>query len=248
MMNAMGKQVSTYLLAALAGVACAVLAWLLTGFIADFLLGLAGMSAREGYRAMIAFFTFAPFGGLAGLVLGVFIVLRYRGGYRSLAALAGRGALVIAGIAATTAAGLWAYSLSDDVLVRNGPPPQAKFEIRLPANSVLPAKLEGVEIDLNTDKNTMPAKFAEAERDGGRPIVAGAVDLYFRTSHRLLVLRVPGEPDRLFVLRLAGNPPADAAFGPWQRVDYIADQGQQAPRKGAPGDDYDIRYRVERAD
>ena len=40
----------------------------------------------------------------------------------------------------------------------------------------------------------------------GRPLIKGQVDLYFRTSRRLLVMRIPGEPDRLFTLRLAANP------------------------------------------
>jgi len=61
------------------------------------------------------------------------------------------------------------------------------------------------------------------------------------------VLRLPGEPDRLFVLKLADNPGAQAEFGPWQRVDHIDDRPQQAARKGGEGDDYEIRYRVERA-
>ena len=74
------------------------------------------------------------------------------------------------------------------------------------------------------------------------------MDLYFRTTSRILVLHVAGEPDRLFMLKLAGNPSASAEFGPWQRVDYIDDRPQQAPRKGGDGDDYEIRYRVERAD
>lgn len=46
---------------------------------------------------------------------------------------------------------------------------------------------------------------------------------------------------------VAPDPGAQAEFGPWQRVDYIDDQPQQAARKGGEGDDYEIRYRVERA-
>lgn len=242
-----GNRLLTYLLAFLGGVAGALLGWIVTGFLADFVLGLQGMSEREGGRAMVAFFTVAPFGALAGLILGVWLVLRYQGGYRGFANLAGRGALVIAGIGAAVALGLWGYIGSEDILAKNGPPPQAKFEIRLPANAV-PAKLEGLSIDLNTTRNTMPATLGGARNEGGRPVIPGEVDLYFRTTSRILVLRVPGEPERLFVLKLAGNPGAQAEFGPWQRVDYIDDQPQQAPRKGSEGDDYEIRYRVERAD
>lgn len=218
-----GNRLLTYLLAFLGGVAGALLGWIVTGFLADFVLGLQGMSEREGGRAMVAFFAVAPFGALAGLIAGVWLVLRYQGGYRGFANLAGRGALVIAGIGAAVALGLWGYIGSHDILAKKGPPPQAKFEIRLPANAVLPANLEGLSIDLNTTRNTMPATLGGARNDGGRPVIPGAVDLYFRATSRILVLRLPGEPDRLFVLKLAGNPGAQAEFGPWQRVDYVDD-------------------------
>jgi hypothetical protein len=95
----------------------------------------------------------------------------------------------------------------------------------------LPDNLAGLSIDLNTDKNTMPAALTEAHKDDGRPLIAGTVDLYFRTSSRILVLRIDGEPDRLFMLKLARNPPTSPDFGPWQRVDYVADGRQGEPRK-----------------
>jgi hypothetical protein len=243
-----GRKLLTYLVAALAGTAGALLGWLLVGFLADVLLGLSGMSDREGYRAMVAFFTYGPFGAIAGLVLGLSLVFRYFGGYRSLAAIAGRSALTIVGIAGATALGLWAYMLSDDVLVRNGPSPRVMFELRFPADAVLPDKLAGVSVDLNTDKNTMPAVLTEVHHEQGRPLVSGLVELYFRTKSRLLVLRIEGEPDRIFTLSLAANPSASAEFGTWQRVDYVADGPNGKPRKATAGDDYEIRYRVERAD
>ena len=57
-----------------------------------------------------------------------------------------------------------------------------------------------------------------------------------------------GEPDRLFVLKLAANPPASSDFGPWQRIDYVDDQPGQTPRNAGDGDNYDLRYRVNRAE
>jgi len=62
MSTAERRPLSTYLLAALLGLIGAVLGFILTGFVADTLLAMSGMPDREGYRAMIAFFTFAPFG------------------------------------------------------------------------------------------------------------------------------------------------------------------------------------------
>jgi hypothetical protein len=236
----------TYPLAFLAGAIGAVLGWFLTGFAASYLAGLAGVSDMEGGRAMFAFLGVGPFGALAGLVLGVLIVLRYQGGYRGLAGLAGRTAAVVIGLAAATGLGLWIYSLSGDVLVTNGPAPRLAFEIRFPPDAVLPAKLEGVGVDLDTDKNSMPAAYLRTGSDGARPVLSGVVELYFRTSHRIVVLRVKGEPDRLFLLKLASNPSASAEFGAWQPVDHVADRPDGALRQGTKEDGYEIRYLVER--
>jgi MFS family permease len=199
-MAAQGKAL-TYLLTVLGGIAGALLGFIVTGLFAYGLLGLAGMEDREGGRAMIAFISIAPFGALAGLLAGIYLVLRYRGGYRGFAGVVGRGALIVAGIFAVGALVPWIYGLTDDVLVRNGPPPEAKFEIRSPP-----------------------------------------------TASRTIVLSIQGEPDRLFALTLPSNPPASAEFGPWQAVDYVADQPGQGLRKAGAGDVYDIRYRVHRMD
>jgi len=249
MSNPPSKSILTYVLAVLAGIAGAALGWIVTGIAADAVLGALGMSAINGGRAMVAFFTFGPFGGIAGLILGIWLVLRSHGGYRGFGNLAGRGALVAAGILALAAAVIGAFYLSDDQLAHNSLPPQAKFEIRFPAGTALPAKLEGLRIDLDTDKNTRPGTWdTEIGNDSGRPVIRGAVDLDFRTTHRFVILRVPSEPARLFTLMLAGNPSATAEYGPWQRVDFVDDQGTGSPRKAGPGDDYDIRYRVTRPD
>jgi len=244
MSTAERRPLSTYLLAALLGLIGAVLGYILTGFVADTLLAMSGMPDREGYRAMIAFFTFAPFGGLMGLLGGIALVLRRRGRHRGLA-LAGRTALTAAALAAVTSLCVWAYAVAgDDILAKNGPPPQLHFEIAMPKGAEPPA--DGVAVDLNTDKNTMPSTFAMTTTDG-RPVIKGQVDLYFRTSRRILVLRVPGEPDRLFILGLAANPSGTEDFSAWRRVDEVADGPGGALRKGKETDDYRIRYRVERS-
>ena len=62
MSRPIGRTIVTYGLAAIGGLIGAILLWLSTGFVADFLLGLSGMSAREGGRAMVAFFAIGPFG------------------------------------------------------------------------------------------------------------------------------------------------------------------------------------------
>jgi hypothetical protein len=59
-----------------------------------------------------------------------------------------------------------------------------------------------------------------------------------------LVLKVPGQPEVLFKLKLAGSPNYSDDFGSWQRADFIAPPDGQPPRRAGDGDDYDIRYRV----
>ena len=243
------KPLLTYLLAFFAGLAGAVGGFVAVGLLADFVLGLQGMSDREGYRAMVSFIDFAPFGAVAGLFAGSALVLRYHGGYRGFATLGARTVLVAAALAGIVGLGVWAYvAAEDDILARNGPPPQLLFEIRFPPDAVLPPKLEGVGVDLDTDKNSMPAAYLRPGSDGTRPVLSGAVELYFRTSHRIVVLRVKGEPDRLFLLKLASNPPGSAEFGAWQPVDHVADGPDGALRRGTKRDGYEMRYRVERAD
>ncbi len=248
MSRPIGRTIVTYGLTAIGGLIGAILLWLSTGFVADFLLGLSGMSAREGGRAMVAFFAIGPFGALLGFGLGVWLVLHQRGAHRSIAAFAGAIVTAIALVAATYGAVIGFYALTDDVLVRNGPPPQLLFELRLPAGTVLPDKLEGVSVNLDTDKNQMFSTLTGTTADNDRPVIQGVVDLYFRTSSRILVLHIRGEPDRLFVLKLPSNPPASADFGPWQRVDFIDDKPGQDPRKAGDGDNYEVRYRVKRGE
>jgi MFS family permease len=60
---------------------------------------------REGGFGYFAFFFVGPIGGVIGLVIGVWLVLRFWTGYRGLP-LAGRGLLVIGAIVAIVAAGI----------------------------------------------------------------------------------------------------------------------------------------------
>jgi hypothetical protein len=239
----------TFGLAFLGGIVGAVFGWIVTGFAADALLAVTGMSDINGGRAMVAFFTFAPFGAIAGLILGVWLVLRRRTGNRSFAHLAGYSALVVLLCAGVGAAYVGYLYLSDDVLVRNGPPPVLKFELRFPANATLPDKLEGVKIDLETDKNTMPGIWeSEAKAEDGRIIASGSVEVYFRASQRFIVLRMPGQPDRLFKLNLASNPKASPEYGSWQALDFVDHDPNGEIRQARPDEGYEIRYLVERND
>lgn len=235
----------TYVLALLAGIAGAVIGYIASGSLTAVIANLAGMSNFEGAVGFFAFLGIGPIGGLVGLIAGVWIVL-HRRGFRA-GEIAGRGVLVIAGIVVLAAGTLAFMYFQRDIIAPNSLPPQLMFEIRLPPGVAAPANQNDVAIMLSTDKNTMPAWLAKrwVRVEDGRAIVSGGVELYFRTSQRVLDLRRPNEPTRLFTLKLGATPAYSETFGNWQRVDFVHESGAAQPRRADAGDQYEIRYYVE---
>lgn len=232
----------TYLLALLGGLVGAAIGWVAVAAAALAISGYYGVSDFEGARAMTAVFFYGPMGGVVGLVAGVWLVLRARGvtGFK---ALAWRFPLVlaaIAGLAAVVFAVL--YQLSP-ILNAGGAAPQLVFEIRLPPGSAPPG--EGVAVTLFTEKNTMPGTIdtAAARQDGDRPVLAGTVELAYRSSWRLLELKRPEMPEYLFGLKLNARPGPDPDFLDWEHVTNVGN-GTNTPRQATADDAYDIRYRV----
>ncbi len=54
-------------------------------------------------------------------------------------------------------------------------------------------------------------------REGDRPLLRGAVPLTFRTPERLLVMTLPGEPVRVFRIRLPAGPKPSAVLADGSR-------------------------------
>jgi len=158
--------------------------------------------------------------------------------------------LVVVGvsIAAITASGfgIW-YAGQPHVLNLNGPSPLLEFEVKPPDGQSLRA-LTDVQPELDTDRNVMPGYWHtdSAENSGVR---AGYVEVYFRTSQRLLVLKFPGHEDRIFQLRLPANPMKAKyrAWSEWQKPDFVARGGEQ-PSRPSGGNEYQIRYKVDYQD
>ena len=90
----LSKSIATFALAFLAGIVGAVFGWIVTGFAADAILAVTGMSDINGGRAMVAFFSFAPFGAIAGFIFGIWLVLHHRLGNPGFARVTGYSALV----------------------------------------------------------------------------------------------------------------------------------------------------------
>jgi hypothetical protein len=195
------------------------------GFVATLLLlELVGFGNRSDPIAsgLLALLVFAPAGAIAGLVLGTGLAMRARGGGNggSLArnCLKAFGTLIVLCATGGTAYYVYAVTTATPWLNPNAPNPILEFEVRLPAGTTPPNSARDIAIELQTDINTMPgeAKPDRFHRDGDRSVIAGQVDLAFRTAYRQVGLKIKGQPDRLYRIGLTARAPHTSEAGPWQ--------------------------------
>jgi len=153
--------------------------------------------------------------------------------------------LLIVAIAAA-GFGLW-YMRQPHILNANGPTPLLEFEVKPPGGQSVES-LADVEAELNTDRNVMPGYWHKdvTENAGVR---SGYVELYYRTSQRLFVLKFPEHVDRIFRLSLPANPMRAKyrAWSDWKKPDFVAKAGEQ-PSHPSGGSDYQIRYKLDYQD
>jgi hypothetical protein len=178
--------------------------------------------------------------------VSILLVLYWRG-VRSIWLFLGL-VIVCISIAAIGASGfgIW-YAAQPHVLNINGPTPLLEFEVKPPTGQSLES-LTDVQPELDTDRNAMPGYWhTDAPANAG--VRAGYVELYFRTSKRLFVLKFPGGTDRIFHLRLPTNPMKAKyrAWSEWQNPDFVAKAGEQ-PARPSGGNDYQIRYKLDYQD
>jgi hypothetical protein len=150
------------------------------------------------------------------------------------------------GAVTTAGFGLW-YMAQPHVLNLNGPTPLLEFEVKPPEGQSVES-LAGVEPELDTDRNSMPGYWhADSSETAG--VRSGYVEVYYRTSRRLFVLKFPGHEDRIFELHLPANPMKAKyrAWSDWQKPDYIA-KGDEQPSRASSGSDYQIRYKLDYQD
>jgi hypothetical protein len=133
-----------------------------------------------------------------------------------------------------------------DYLGINLSKPTIEFEIRLPDAAALAVTAGTTQIELHTDKNQTLARLHKGlgSTEDGRTVIRGSVPLDFRTTDRVVVLNLPGQPQRLFKLRLAANPSHSDQFGPWHLADRVTSATAAEPVRFAPNDAFAIRYRV----
>lgn len=212
--------------------------------------------------ALAAAFHVSTFEGEAGYFAGMIAILvtlivtpvsilltLYWRGVRSIWLFIGL-VIVCLSIAAIAASGfgIW-YAAQPHVLNINGPTPLLEFEVKPPTGQSIES-LAKVEPELDTPLNRMPMPgywHTDAPENSG--VRAGYVELYFRTSKRLFVLKFPGGQDRIFQLHLPANPmrPKYRAWSEWQNPDFVAKAGEQ-PTRPSGGSDYQIRYKLDYQD
>jgi hypothetical protein len=142
--------------------------------------------------------------------------------------------------------GIW-YAAQPHVLNINGPTPLLEFEVKPLAGQSVEGVAE-VQPELDTDRNTMPG-YWHTDSTENPNVRAGYVELYFRTSKRLFVLKFPGGEDRIFQVHLPANPMRAKyrAWSEWQNPDFVAKAGEQ-PSRPSGGSDYQIRYKLDYQD
>jgi hypothetical protein len=147
---------------------------------------------------------------------------------------------------AASGLGIW-YAAQPHVLNLNGPTPQLQFEVKPPDGQSV-ENLANVEPELDTDRNAMPGTWrtSESESPGVR---AGYVEMYFRTSRRLFVLKFPGHEDRIFNVHLPANPMTAKYrnWSEWQKPDFVAKADGQ-PVRFSGENEYQVRYKVDYQD
>jgi hypothetical protein len=186
--------------------------------------------------------------GLAGvataLAVAIVLTLYFRSGYRSARDIFKHG------LAAAAVLALLAFVASDmrhaalAYLGINPARPAIEFEIRLPKAAAF--TVADTQIELRTDRNQTLAQVLGglASDEDGRRILRGSVPLEFRTTERMVVLNLPGQPQCQFKLRLAASPSRSDRFGPWHLADRVASAAGAEETRTEQNDAFAIRYRV----
>jgi len=187
---------------------------------------------------LLGLFVYSPMGAIAGAVLANWL-MGSAGKHTSNGSIASNSlkSLGIVALLCITGIGLYiayAYATATPWLNRNGATPLLVFEVRFPAGVKVPTSAQGITIELQTDLNTMPGEVNPAAfyRDGDQGIIAGEVELAFRTSHRQLAVTIEGQPSRIYPIDLSARAPHTPEFGTWRR---LADGSEIRYRAKWPG-------------
>ena len=232
-----------YLIALLAGLLMAAIGAVLGLAFGGALAGVFGISSFEGAAGYFAV-SIAILAGLIGLVAGIVLALWIKGGISGFFALGARTAIVVVVIAALATGG---------VLIRlatiehfSGGHPTMEFEIRLPAGMAAPERGK-VDFEMQAGSQRSGGLFKDEwmRREDNRVVLAGLAPLYTRTSSRILVVTLPGQPKLLFQIGLSATPTPSNDYGAWQRVSFLDSmKADSQPRRPNASETFEIRFKV----
>jgi hypothetical protein len=232
-----------YVLAIVAGFVGAALGWIASGFTAMAIMQTLGTPLTAN-ALPDTFHVFNQLGAMAGFLISIGLVLRLSGRAQSMREGAQSSLVIAAALAVIFAAGSNLRLSAMEHLGLNAGARSIEFEIRLPPVIATGSSKREAQVELLTDVNQSIAQLRGGEwSDDGRAILKGSVPIEFRTTQRVLVLSLPGQPQRQFKIRLAANPSRTAEYSPWHLVDFVANlRGDREPP--AVDDSFAIRYRV----
>jgi len=231
--------------AVIGGIVGVLIGYFAAAFLSSIVMGWFGVSDFEGGRGMAAAFGFGPLGGLLGLVGGIWLGLRRAA--LPIGKALGHAGIALLAIVALAAGGLALYYYSiPHRLEYDQAGASLEFELRAPAGFALPGDPYKIEVTLDTDLNQQPAIWLDPalRQEGDRQVLAGTVELYYRTSSRLLVVRLSDGRDRIFRLGLAAKPDPEDGWSDWRAVDFVGVAGQPQTVKPGPEDPLELRHRV----
>jgi hypothetical protein len=184
-------------------------------------------------------------GVAAALAVAILLSVYFRTGYRSARDVVTHGCAAALALALIGFVAWDMRQAAQAYLGINPAKPAIEFEIRLPKAAL--SAISDTQIELRTDRNQTLAKLEDAlELTDGRGVLRGSVALKYRTTDRVVVLNLPGQPQREFKLRLTASPSHSDQFSPWHladRVNASISVSNSATNFGS-NDDFAIRYRV----
>lgn len=186
----------------------------------------------DGGTAMGAVFNIGPIGGVAGLIAGTWLFMRF--GLVRNAALPSAAeptgttphhraarlslpfAVTILGIAASLAWWAW-YELIRSPNLSHGFM-TLDIEFRLPAGMSLPDRDEDVRIEVEEARGYATALLPANWRahDGDRPAIIASASLMYKTRHRVVSLTLPGIPTQSWPVDLPSDPDPTPGYSPWR--------------------------------
>jgi hypothetical protein len=184
--------------------------------------------------------------GVAGMTLSIIVTLRFRG--QSALAIWAQTPLALIGIAALGAIGMALYYNAHDHPIVDGAPPVLEFQLQAPPNRNLPDP-KNVQVKLQAGRSGADGWWDDdqTQQADGRPVLTGRMQLYLRTSDRLVVFQLPGDMSYLFKLRLPASPLGRKyqKWSAWQPSDFVFTPDSNVGRQVPAQDAYRIRYLVQ---